>query len=132
MSTIANGANRPLFDKAGDVPDVSGALQSYYQMLVFEPVGKIINGFQVVEKGNPINFRGVIQPLSVRTLILKPEGQRSWTWLQLHSDPVLTLQTDDVILWRGIQTRIMGRTDFQLYGYVYYELVQDWSDSGPT
>lgn len=129
--TIANGCNKPLFDKAGTTPDVSGALQDYYQSMTFEPVGKVINGFQVTEIGTPIDFRGVVQPFSERALLLKPEGQRAWSWFLIHSDPVLTLKVDDVVLWRGVQTRIMARKDYELYGYVEYHAVQDWTGAGP-
>lgn len=131
MSRIANSANLPLFAKSGTVPDVSGALQDYYQAMVFTPVQKSVVGFQALETPKPINFRGIIQPFTKRELILKPEGERAWSWFTLHSDPVLTLQVDDVVLWNGKQTRVMARQDFFLYGYVTYELVQDWTGSGP-
>lgn len=132
MSTLANAANKPLFDKSGSVPDVSGALQDYYQPMVFTPVAKIVEGFQVAEVGNPINFRGVIQPFTGRQLLLKPEGQRAWTWFDLHSDPVLTLKVDDVVLWNGKQTRVMFISNNTLYGFVNYHLVQDWTGAGPS
>lgn len=131
MSPIANACNKPLFEKSGTVPDVSGGMQDYYQPMVFTLVAKIVNGFQVEETGNPINFRGNIQPLSQRQLLLKPEGERAWTWFQVHSDPVLTLNVDDVVDYKGKQTRVMARQNFELYGYVRYELVQDWTGSGP-
>jgi hypothetical protein len=129
--TIANACNKPLFDKSGTVPDVSGALQEYYQPMVFEPVGKIVNGFQITEQGTPINFRGTMQPFSERALILKPEGQRAWSWFLVFSDPVLTLNVDDVVIWKGTQTRVMARKDYALYGYIEYHMVQDWTGAGP-
>lgn len=132
MSTIANGANKPLFAKAGTVPDVSGAMQDYYQDVVFAPVQKTVVGFQVVETENPINFRGVIQPFTERQLLLKPEGQRAWTWFTLNSDPVLTLQVDDVVMWNNKPTRVMSRKDYALYGFVEYTICQDWTGSGPS
>ena len=131
MSTIANAADKPLFQKSGTTPDVSGAMQDYFQPMVFSPIGKIVQGFQVVETGAPINFRGMVQPLTERQIVLKPEGQRAWTWLLIHSDPVLTLNVDDVVNWNGLQTRIMARKDYALYGYVEYHAVQDWTGSGP-
>jgi hypothetical protein len=131
-STIANGADVPLFQKSGDVPDVSGAMQSYFQPTTFEPVGKVVNGFQVVETGTPVTFRGTIQPFTERQLLLKPEGQRAWTWFMIHSDPVLSLNIDDVVVWNGTQTRIMARKDYALYGYVEYHAVQDWTGAGPS
>jgi hypothetical protein len=129
---ISNAASKPLFDKSGDVPDVSGALTSYYQPMVFGKVTKVTNGFQVQEKIQPLNFQGVIQPFSERQLLILPEGQRSWTWYMLHADPSLKLDTDEVVIYQGKQTRIMGRTDYSLYGYVQYKLVQDYQGSGPS
>ena len=132
MSTLANAANKPLFDKSGSVPDVSGALQDYYQPMVFTPVAKIVEGFQVAEVGNPINFRGVIQVFSGRQLLLKPEGQRAWSWYDLHSDPVLLLNVDDVVVWKGVQLRVMYRAStLGLYGFANYHLVEDYTGAGP-
>lgn len=128
---IRNAADRPLFDKAGTVPDVSGALLDYFQPMVFALVKKTIVNSQVVESTSPINFQGVIQPFTERQLLLRPEGERAWTWFTLHADPSLTLNVDDVVLWHGKQTRAMARKNFELYGYVEYQLVQDWTGAGP-
>lgn len=130
--TIKNGANTPLDLQTGTVPDVSGTMRDWYQPMSFQPVKKTVSGFQVVEKVAPINFRGLIQPLTERALQLKPEGQRAWSWFLLFSDPVLTLQVDDVVIWNNKPTRVMGRLDYALYGYVQYSLVQDWLRSGPS
>lgn len=132
MGTIANGKNTPLNQRQGSIPDVSGGMQDYWQAMTFTPVTKVTRAFQVVETGTPITFRGVIMPLSARRIELKPEGQRAWTWLQLFSDPVLELDVDDVVLYLGKQTRVMATTDYRLYGYVLYELVQDWTNAGPS
>lgn len=132
MTVIANAADHPIFSKAGTVPDVSGAMQDYFQPMTFTPVSKTVSGFQVVETGNPINFQGIIQPFTGRQLALRPEGERAWTWFTLHADPVLTLQVDDVVIWKGKQTRVMGQKDYRLYGFVEYQLVQDWTGAGPS
>lgn len=131
MSKIANAASLPLFAKSGTTPDVSGALQDYFQPMVFSALVKIVSGFQVIETAKPINFQGTIQPFTDRQLYLKPEGQRAWTWYMLHADPVLSLDVDSVVLWNSKQTRVMARKDYGLYGYVEYHLCQDWEGSGP-
>lgn len=130
-NTIPNGCNIPLNQRAGTVPDVSGGLKDWFQPMVFTLVAKNVTAFQLVETPTDISFQGIIQPLSSRQLVLKPEGQRAWTWFQLHADPVLELEVDDVVLYLGVQMRVMARQDFTLYGYVYYELVQDYTGSGP-
>lgn len=129
---ISNGSVRPLFARAGTVPDVSGALQDYFQAMTFERVTKTVMAGQVVETGVPYTFQGIIQPFTERQLLFKPEGQRAWTWFTLHADPVLSLQVDEVVIYKGKQTRVMARKDFFLYSYVEYHLVQDWTGSDPT
>lgn len=131
MGTIANGANTPINIRTGTVPDVSGALQDWFQPMVFTQVVKTVVGFEVVETPTTINFQGVVQPFTERQLMLKPEGERAWTWFWLHAEPQLTLQVDDVVNWLGKQTRVASRKDYALYGYVEYHLVQDWTGSGP-
>lgn len=131
-STIPNAKNTPLNVRTGTVPDVSGGMRDWFQPMVFERVVKTVSGFQVVENGEAINFQGIIQPLRGRDLMLKPEGQRAWTWLLLHADPVLSLNVDEVVSYLGVATRVMSRRDFKIYGYVEYQLVQDWTGSGPT
>lgn len=129
---IQNGKNTPLNQQTGSVPNVGGALLNWFQPMVFVPVVKQTSGGEVIETGDPINFRGVIQPLQNRDLLIKPEGERAWTWYMLHAQPVLALQVDDVVLYLGVQTRVMARQDYSIYNYVYYELVQDWTGSGPA
>ncbi len=131
-NTIQNGANVPLNTQSGTVPNMGGALLDWFQSMVFELVSKTTEAFQVLETGEEINFQGVIQPLSARDLALKPEGQRAWTWLMLHASPSLQLNVDEVVKYLGVQTRVMARKDYSLYSYIYYELVQDWTGSGPT
>ncbi len=128
---IPNAANKPLFQKSGTLPDVSGALKDYFQTIVFESVTKSVTAFQVMEVGAPIIFQGLIQPFTERRLMLLQEGQRAWTWYLMHADPVLTLEVDDVAIWNSKQTRVMSRKDYGLYGFVEYTLIQDWNGSGP-
>lgn len=132
MSFIFNAASVPLnLFPSGDVPDVSGALQSYMQPMVFEKIGKIVNGYQVIEIGDPINFQATIQPFNKRQLLLLPEGQRAWTWWEMVAQIGIPLQVDDVVLYLGKQTRVMARINNSLYGYWDFFLVQDWTGAGP-
>ncbi len=127
-----NAKDRPIDVAVGGLPNVNAALGGWQQPMVFGRVEKTVSGYQVSETLEPFNFRGVIQPLSARQIAYKPEGQRAWTWLMLHADPSLTLNVDDVVTYLGKQTRITARKNYTNYGYVYYELVQDWEGSGPT
>lgn len=134
MSTsmvISNAADRAINLQNGTTPDVSGALFDWFQPMVFQALTKTVQGYQVVEDSLQYNFQGVIQPFTERQLMLKPEGQRAWTWFLLFAQPSLVLQVDDVVDWLGRQTRVMSRKNYTLEGYVEYHLVQDWDGSGP-
>jgi hypothetical protein len=77
-----------------------------------------------------------MQPLSGRQLLLAPEGQRAWNWQTLHSQIVLPLFPDDVVIWTDInqnnhQVRIMSRKDYSEYSFIEYTLVLDYINSGP-
>lgn len=131
MSTIINAANISINQQNTSVPDVSGALQNYFQKMTFVLLQKTVNGFQAVEDSLPIEFWATLQPFTPRQLMLKPEGQRAWTWFTLHAEPGVVLKVDDVVQYLDKQFRVMAQTDFRLYGYVLFELVQDWTGAGP-
>lgn len=132
MGTIGNAKDIPINVDTGTLPNVGGALLDWFQPTVFMRVVKETINFEEVETGVPVNFRGVIQPYTERQLLLKPEGQRAWSWLWCHSDPSLSLNVDEVVTYLGIQTRVMSRKNYTNYGYIEYELVQDWTGSEPT
>lgn len=132
MGTIGNGANTPINQDTGTVPNVGGAMRDWFQPMVFVLVEKQTINFQEVELGTPICFQGVVQPFTDRELAIRPEGQRAWTWLQLHADPVLKLAVDDCIIYLNVQYRVVSRKNYTNYGYCEYSLVQDYKGSGPS
>lgn len=79
-----------------------------------------------------VTFQGVWQPFTAEQLLLKPEGQRSWDWQMCHAEPALILNTDEIITYEEIQYRVMSKKDYSKYAYVQYDLVRDYSGSGPT
>jgi len=128
---IINGANININQQNTYVPDVSGSLQNYFQKMVFSPLEKTVSGFQLVENAAPIEFHATLQPFTPRQLLIKPEGQRAWSWYTLHAEPGIVLKVDDCVDYLGKQYRVMSKTDYTLYGYIIYELVTDWTGSGP-
>lgn len=126
MSQIINAADVPLNRINGTVPDVSGAMQSYFQSMTFVPLMKTVVGFQVVEGAAPIEFFGVIFPFSPRQLQMLPEGERKWSWYSLFATPGIQLGPDDCVLYLNVQYRVMSKKNYTLYGYDEYSLIQDY------
>jgi len=129
---LINASSVPLGTINPNLPQMTGTLNDWLMPMKFNRVTKTVIAGEVVETMIEVNFRGVIQPLKNRDLMLKPEGQRSWTYQWLHAEPGLDLNTDDVIVFQGKQTRVVALKDYRLYGYIEYQLCQDYTGAGPT
>lgn len=128
---ILNANTIPLNQNSGTVPDVSDAMLDWFQPLTFTSIVKTVVNFQVVETPTNVSFLGVWQPFTARQLLLKPEGQRAWSWFTCHAQPELVLKADEVVTYLGVQYRVKEQTDYRLYGYVEYHLIQDYTGAGP-
>lgn len=129
---FSNGSNRPLNTNSGTVPDVSDVLLDWFQKMTFDVVIKTVSGFELVETTTPVEFQGVIQPLSGKQLMIKPEGQRAWNWMLLHADPSLSLEPDDIVIYLGVRYRVYQQKQYDIYGYREYQLAEDYTGTGPA
>lgn len=123
---ISNACDRLLTDNPGTLPNMQGAMLNYFQKLTFTMIKKSVVDFNLVEAKVSSSFMGVRQPLNAQQLSMKPEGQRSWKWEMIHCFPDLILSTDDIIYFDHLPYRVMNKWDFKEYGYVLYEIVQDY------
>ena len=128
---INNAKDVPLNTNTGTLPDMADTLMDWFQPLTFGLITKTVSAFQLIETVVDISFHGIIQPLSGKQIAMKPEGQRQWNWIMVHSDLRLSLQIDDVVIFLGEQYRVQNKKNYSLYKYKYYELVQDWLNAGP-
>ena len=114
------------------MPNVNSVLNGWTQAMTFMVVTKVSQGFQALETGTPVSFQGVIQPFTDKQLMLKPEGERAWSWYWVHADPSLMLTNDDVIIYETVQYRVMALKDYSKNGYMEYHLIEDTTGAGPT
>jgi len=109
---------------------MSGTVSDWFQRLMFTKIQKSIVNFNLVESEQEYSFMGVVQPASAQALMVKPEGQRSWKWYTVHAWPALVLAPDEIIMFLGVRYRVMEKLDYTPYGYVEYQIVQDYSKAG--
>ncbi|MDR2676134.1 MAG: hypothetical protein LBC18_15030 [Opitutaceae bacterium] len=132
-AALVNASARPLAETGGaGLPFVGGAMTGWFRPLTAGVVTKAIVDFEAVETVAQITFRGVRQPLNPKRLDLKPEGQRAWKWDTLHCEPSLKLKNDDVVMLDGTRHRVMNVSDFSEYGYMYYEIAEDFAPPPPA
>lgn len=88
-----------------------------------------VNGF-IKDIEIPHTFMGTVQPLDPDEIKLKPEGQRSWEWLDIHCfSGNLNLETNDKIIFNKIKYKVMAVKDWSLNNYIEYHLVRDYQDA---
>lgn len=113
------------------MPQISAAFGGWQtKITLLKHTETIVNGFVKINQ-IPMYFRGTMQPLSARAIALKPEGQRSWTWLQLHClAREIELLPGDRLTWNGDFYKVMELKDYGLNGYIEYHLVRDYQQGG--
>jgi hypothetical protein len=90
-------------------------------------IAQTIENAIVIETETPINFVGVVQPLSPKQLSIKPEGERAWKWLQIHTATNLSLNTGDRIKYGTTIFKIRASNDYSLNGYYEYHIQEDYA-----
>lgn len=132
VQPVINAKDVPLSNNPGSLPTVYESLLQWFQPLTFVRIVKSVVDSQLVETRTAIVTQGVIQSANSRNLEIKPIGQRKWIWKTLHALPGLLLEPDDIIIQTNILTgdieyRVMAQNDYTEYGYVSYNLVQNYS-----
>lgn len=128
---IKNGSSNLLNETFSNLPQLRSALNGWFRPMTFTKIVKTVVNYLVVETETDINFRGVWQAFGAEELKIVPEGQRSWSWWQVHSDTALDLNTDEIISYQQINYRVMKKIDHEGYGYFEYHVIRDYQDA-PT
>lgn len=105
---------------------MSGAVHAWAQRLEFVVVAKEQVNFETVESYLPRKAFGVRYPMRAQELLCKPEGQRAWKWEKIQTSQSLRLEPDDIVIFDHKRYRVMGKNDFSEYGYIEYEIAQDF------
>lgn len=122
---ITNGSSVTL-DNAGNpnLPNMRATVVDWFQPVTFGLLTKDVIAGQVSERIDEVETQGVVQPLKPEAVARKPEGMRSWIWLQVHAHPSFSLKTDEIIVYKGTRFRVDAKLDYTSYGYVEYHLCE--------
>ena len=110
--------------QSNSLPNVSSVLDGWEQNVTFVKVTQTLVDFQVVDTLTNYTFRGVVQPFSPKELEIKPEGERGWEWLMIHSKTALSLNVGEYITYNNLKYRVMQSNDYAPYGYYQYHIVK--------
>lgn len=110
------------------MPQMTAAFSGWTKQInLIKILDVVVNGFTQERQQTNISFQGIIQPLSPRLIKQYPEGQWSFTWLQIHcmgQNPPLT--TNDRIIYNGKKYKVMGQLDYSLNNFTEFHAVTDF------
>lgn len=123
-------ANRlPVSVAASALPSLRTTLVGWFRPIVLGRVTSNIVEGEIQRVVREQRCRGMVQPFGPRELKLKSEGERKWNWQMLHTDPSVSLRDGEEFTIHNIRYRVMSQKNYSEYGYVMYELVQDYAPS---
>lgn len=111
------------------LPNLSGPVKAYLQKITFDLVSKSIVDYEEKETRTTITTRGVRQPIDPQKLQITKEGQRAWKYECLHLLPKPQIKIDDVVIFNGVQYRVIEKYDCTEYGYIEYIIAQTFEEN---
>jgi hypothetical protein len=104
------------------------AMSNWYQPITFVLITKETINFQVVETRAEIMFNGVVESITPTALMIKPEGQRNWNYINVWVSGSIDLKNDDQFLYQSKVYRVTMENDWSPYGYQQFECVEDYTN----
>jgi hypothetical protein len=115
-----------LLNSFSGMPQVDDALLGWENLISLVRIVSNVDVYgAVTSTKTTVSFRGVIQPLSVDALLLKPESQRGYAWLQIHTpkNTTVPLAVGDEIEIDSIIYRVSAKLDYSRNGFIEYHIV---------
>lgn len=125
---IVNGKDFLIGSNNPNLPNMSDTIVDWFLPIVFGIVAKSVVAGRVVETITDIETSGVVQPLKPEAIARKPEGTRSWVWLQIHCLPEVALKNDEIISYKGKRYRVDARLNYTDYGYIEYHICEAFTN----
>lgn len=124
---IRCGKNTPIRESSM-LPDVSVGISALLQNMKVGVVQKRVINNRTEEVTVWKDVLACRQAMP-ENLAISKEGERSWRWHTIYASPDLDLETDDLVIIRGIRYRIMDKENWQEYGYLKYSAIEDYRNS---
>lgn len=133
LGPLKNACDVYLNQNSGTLPNVTDAILNYFQQMTFSLIRKNLGnftGFYVQEATVNIICYGMMQTHG-RRLMMTKDGQRLWRNQTLYCESSVILKPDDVVVYLGVQYRVLERENWIQYGFIKYGLAEDFTGEGP-
>lgn len=126
---MQNG-NKLKVNSASTLPQFDNVVEQFLQPMSVGVIEKqMIDGYltEIILKKKIMAVR---TPLTTKDLIIKPEGQRGWSWERLVTTSDVIFNLDDRIYFDQTKYRVMARAAYKEYGFLEYHITQDFDKVG--
>lgn len=106
------------------IPNMKDALSGFTRRMQFATVSKTATDYESAEtKASVAWFSANVQPITPQRLQMKPEGQRTWKFLDAWTTQLLNV--DDIVKDRcQKEYRVLSKQDWSEAGFYQYELTE--------
>lgn len=111
----------------GKLPNMSQTIICWFLPIDFGVVTRVKVGVDWKETIETRSTMGVVQALKMKDLMIYPEGERAWTWKEVHCLPDFQLDPNEYVLYDGVRYKVKSKKYYKEYGFVYYHLLQDYT-----
>jgi len=130
-SILGQSAGQKTLAQSSGMPQINAAFSGWMNTISLVKITQVVgtgdDAGLVEDVEQIITFQGVIQPLKPSLIQLKPEGQRSFEWLQIHCfSGSLNLVPNDRIIWNDKKFKVMGQNDYSLDNFIEYHIIKDY------
>lgn len=108
---------------------MSAAFSGWKILVGLKKIRQEISAGFLIDFEETVNVNGTWQPLDPEQIKLKPEGQRSWEWIDLHIEgSTMLFATNDRVVKNGLRYKVMALRDYTLNNFSEYHLIRDYDD----
>lgn len=122
---IPQAKNVPL-SQTSSMPQQDTAVDRLLSPLVFERIQETLVEGLVQKLPVFVSTLGSIQPFTDRQLSVKPEGERAWSWYQIHTQTNFKLDVNERIKINGVRYKVMALRDYSRNAFYEYHIIEDF------
>jgi hypothetical protein len=125
MKYPSSAPSLPSGGSVNALPNANNAITGWEVAIKLIKITTSNNGGKIKQNITTIPTIAIVQPLSPQELEIKPEGERSFEWLQVHiriENFTLNITTGDKIEWQGKKYTIMNDLGYELYGHKQFHV----------
>ena len=108
-------------------PDMGEAFSGFAERTIVKRITKSVVDFEVEDSEDREFCDMFIYSMKAQAIILKPEGQRTWKWMNGVSTTELNLN-DIIETDEGKKSKIMEKNDYFMAGYFLYDLTEKFNE----